>query len=112
MADFMVNVYENEECVGEIIARVKYNEDLDYWDGRNHTNGGSGMHKGLTKLKDGRFVIIIGSQWQGSIDYAYIVTDDEALQQIMRSDNMDLLDRAKYASLKELFESSLIEEEE
>ena len=77
-----VNVYESEFC-NEIVARVKYNEKLDYWNGRNWGNGGLGMHKGITRLKDGRFVIIIGSQKQGSKDYAYIVSKEEALQEIL-----------------------------
>ncbi len=29
-----VNVYESEFC-NDIVARVKYNEKLDYWNGRN-----------------------------------------------------------------------------
>jgi hypothetical protein len=36
-----VNVYESEFC-NKIVARVKYNEKLDYWDGRNRGNGGLG----------------------------------------------------------------------
>ena len=79
-----VNVYESEFC-NEIVARVKYNEKLDYCNGRNWGNGGLGMHKGITKLKDGRFVIIIGSQMQGSKDYAYIVSKEEALQEVLES---------------------------
>ena len=98
-----VNVYESEFC-NEIVARVKYNEKLDYWDGRNRGNGGLGKHKGITKLKDGRFVIIIGSQKQGSKDYAYIVSKEEALQEILKSDKLELLEDKKFAELKTLYE--------
>ncbi len=98
-----VNVYESEFC-NEIVARVKYNEKLDYWDGRNRGNGGLGKHKGITKLKDGRFVIIIGSQMQGSKDYAYIVSKEEALQEVIKSGNLELLEDKKFAELKTLYE--------
>ena len=100
-----VNVYESEFC-NEIVARVKYNEKLDYWDGRNRGNGGLGKHKGITKLKDGRFVIIIGSQMQGSKDYAYIVSKEEALQEVLKSGNLELLEDNKFAELKTLYEKS------
>ena len=98
-----VNVYESEFC-NDIVARVKYNEKLDYWNGRNWGNGGLGMHKGITRLKDGRFVIIIGSQKQGSKDYVYIVSKEEALQEILKSDKLELLEDKKFAELKTLYE--------
>ena len=100
-----VNVYDCREYLEDIVARVQYNDCLDYWDGNNFVNGGVGMHKGLTKLRDGRYVIIIGSQWQGSKDYAYVVSAKEALEEILRSGNEDLLELKKYADLKELSES-------
>ena len=110
--EYRINVYEGEEFREQVIARVRYNQDLDYWDGNNMTNGGTGMHKGITKLKDGRYVIIIGSQWQGSKDYAYVVSPEEALQEILKSGNSQLLDTKKFRELKELHDESLIEEEE
>ena len=107
-----VNVYEDKRCYGDVVARVNYNNDLDYWDGRNWSNGGVGMHKGVTVLRDGGFVIIIGSQWQGSRDYGYIVDADEALQEVLNSYNEEILENQRFKALKELavkkglFESS------
>lgn len=109
---YRVNVYNDNECTSDIIARVRYNSNLDYWDGRNHSNGGTGMHKGLTKLKDGRYVLIIGSQWQGSRDYGYIISAPKAIQEILRSGNSDLLKLKKFKDLKELYESSGIDDSE
>lgn len=109
-SEHRVNVYEGPEYRERVVARVRYNDNLDYWDGSNWTNGGVGMHKGITKLRDGRYVIIIGSQWQGSKDYGYIVTPEEALQEILQSGNEDLLETEKYAELKKLREESLVEE--
>ncbi len=83
----MVNVY-NE---GEIIGEVKYNTNLDRWDGRNYTSGSTGRHKGLTRLKNGQFVLIHGTQWQGERDTAEIITPEQALQEILKSGNLDLL---------------------
>ena len=106
---YRVNVYENQD----VIARVRYNQNLDYWDGRNWQNGGVGRHKGITKLKDGRYVIIIGSDWQGERDYAYIVDADEALQEILKSQNLDLLETKKFKELKNLYnEKYLLEDDE
>ena len=106
---YRVNVYEE----GAVIARVRYNQNLDFWDGRNWQNGGTGRHKGITKLKDGRYVIIVGSDWQGERDYAYIVDAEEALQEILKSQNLDLLETKKFKELKKLYnERYLLEEEE
>lgn len=110
--EYRVNVYDNEYLEGNVIARVRYNAVLDYWDGRNWSNGGVGMHKGLTKLRDGRYVIIVGTQWQGERDYGYVVTADEALQEILRSGNTELLETKKFAELKELHQALEIEYEE
>jgi len=73
-----VPVYEHDQDQdgkGAIIGRVTYNDRLDRWDGNNYGNGGTGMHKGISRLtKSGRMVIIIGTQWQGCLDYAYVTT--------------------------------------
>lgn len=102
MSDYRVNVYLYEGS-DEIVARVRYNQVLDYWDGRNHSNGGTGMHKGLTKLRDGRYVLIIGTQWQGQRDYAHIVSKEDALKEILRSDNLELLKTKKFNELNQLY---------
>jgi hypothetical protein len=104
-----VNVYKN----GNVVARVKYNSDLDFWDGRNWSNGGTGKHLGITKLKNGEFVLIRGSDWQGERDYAEIVSADEALQAILKSNNLELFERKKFKDLKILAEKEkLIDEDD
>ena len=106
---YRVNVYQNDD----VIARVRYNQNLDYWNGRNWQNGGMGRHKGITRLKDGRYVIIIGTDWQGERDYAYIVDADEALQEILKSQNLDLLETKKFKELKNLYnEKYLLEDDD
>lgn len=99
--EYRVNVYKSLDS-SQVVSRVRYNQDLDYWNGSNWQNGGTGMHKGITRLKDGNYVIIYGTQWQGERDYALIVSPQEALQEILRSQNLQLLDMKKYAPLKEL----------
>ena len=111
MSEYRVNVFENELGEGLVIGRVRYNSILDYWDGRNWTSGSTGMHKGLTKLKDGSFVIIIGTQWQGEKDYAYIVSPKDALDEILKSGNVQLLDQSRFKKLKELYELLELENE-
>lgn len=103
--DYDVNVYED----GEVVARVKYNQNLDFWDGRNYTCGSTGRHKGLTRLKDGRYVLIHGTQWQGEFDNAEIISSQQALQEILSSESDELFE--KYPELKELQQKTLAEEE-
>ena len=45
-----VNVYED----GKVIARVQYNDNLDYWDGKNWTCGSIGR----TDLPGGNFATL------------------------------------------------------
>ena len=92
--EYRVNVYA-DESMEEVIARVRYNQNLDFWDGRNFTCGSTGRHKGLTKLKDGRYVLIHGTQWQGEKDYAIVISAEQALQEILKSGNHDLLETKK-----------------
>ncbi|HDR7311493.1 TPA: hypothetical protein QCX08_004001 [Bacillus cytotoxicus] len=105
--EYRVNVYD---C-GEVVARVRYNACLDYWDGRNWTNGGTGYHKGLTKLRDGRYVLIHGSQWIDDKDYAEVISAEEALQEILKSGNHELLKTKKYKELHSMYKEMEKEEQ-
>ena len=113
--EYRVNVYA-DEFMEEVIARVRYNQNLDFWDGRNFTCGSTGRHKGLTKLKDGRYVLIHGTQWQDEKDYAVTVAPMTALQEILKSGNVELLETKKFKDLKKLAEEKgmigEVEEEE
>ena len=104
-----INVYDSND---NIVGQVSYNTNLDYWDGRNYTNGGTGLHKGLTRLANGDYVLIHGSQWQGSSDHAEIISEEQALQEILSSNNHDLLKEEKFSELNELYEKSMIKEME
>lgn len=99
----MVNVYKN----GEIIADVNYNNNLDVWNGQNWQSGGTGKHRGLTRLEDGRYVLIFGSDWQGVEDYAEVISSEKALQEILKSGDLDLLDEL---DLRERYEQKLVKE--
>lgn len=93
----------------EIIGSVKYNSDLDYWSGSSWENGGKGKHKGIAKRKNGTFVIIVGTDWQGQREYAYEVSNEEALEEILEAGQEDLLDEKKFSVLKELHEAQQLE---
>lgn len=106
--EYRVNVYASEEAArqdGDAIARVRYNTLLDYWNGSNWQNGGVGRHKGITRLKSGNFAIIIGTQWQGEKDYAYVVSPEDALQEILRAQKMELLKLKRFGALRRLYDA-------
>lgn len=90
-----VPVYEGEK----VVARVEYNSNLDFWDGRNMSSGSIGRHLGYTRLKSGKFVLIHGTQWSGEKDSAEIVTVEELLQAAARTGHLDDL-YAAYPELK------------
>lgn len=104
----MINIYD----YGKVIGRVAANTNLDYWDGNNMQHGGMGRHLGLTIRKNGDLVLIHTSQWQGARDYAEVVTEDEALQAILRADAIHLLDDPRFKGLKDLYDATFSGEDE
>lgn len=103
----MVNVYNKDN---EIIAVVKYNHNLDIWDGRNFQNGGTGHHLGITKLEDGTYVLIHGSDWAGDTDWTEIISEKEAYEIIMKYDET-MLEWKAFEELKK-FKTQLLQEVE
>lgn len=90
--------------IGQIVALVEYNDNLDFWDGHNMTCGQTGKHKGITRLKkSGKYVLIHGSQYQGERSYAEIITDREAYEEIVNSENRKLFE--KFPDLLKINES-------
>lgn len=103
-----VPVFDEDQ---KIVAHVEYSDNLDYWDGSNHTCGSTGRHLGLTVLKDGRFVLIHGSQWQGERSHAEIAAADDALQEVMRTDSLELLKSPRFKALKQLYDEKYANQE-
>jgi len=103
---YYVNVYDEDQ---QIIAKVEYNNNLDILDGNNNYCRGVGRHLGITKIANGRYVLIHGTQWQGERDYAEVISNEQAIQEILEG-NPSLLNEAKFAELKELAENTLIKE--
>ncbi len=101
--EYRVNVFKdcNKE---EIVGRVRYNSNLDFWNGRQWGNGGVGNHLGLTKLKNGEFVLIHGTDWIDETDWAVIVSKEIALKEVLKSGNEVLLNTKRFRELKELYE--------
>lgn len=101
----MVNIYNDD---GQVIGTVAYNNNLDVWNGSNWQNGGTGRHLGITKVSDGSFVIIQGSDWEGDSDCAYVISDKKAFQLIMKY-SPELLTEEKFKELRR-FEKDLLTE--
>jgi hypothetical protein len=101
-----VPVYSGEK----VIANVKYNSNLDRSDGSNWNCGSVGLHLGITKLKNGQFVLIHGTDWQGGKDRAEVISNEEALQEILKAGANSLLEEEKFAELKELYDKTMIQE--
>jgi len=70
----MVRLFDGDEVVGV----VKYTDNLDFYDGRNYSCGGVGRHLGIGKLKNGKWYVCYGTQWQGERDYAEVISESTA----------------------------------
>ncbi|MBN1574739.1 MAG: hypothetical protein JW984_16200 [Deltaproteobacteria bacterium] len=63
---------------GNALGLVAYTDNLDHWDGHNMTCGATGRHLGVGKLKDGRFYVCHGTNWQGEKNHAELISEEEA----------------------------------
>jgi len=102
--EYHMNVYDEE---GQVIGKVRYNTDLDLLGG-----GRTGRHQGIAKLKNGRYVLIHGTERKGERDSAEVVTAEEALQAILKSGHDELLETKKFKELKRLYEKTVLEGED
>ncbi|EDT83778.1 hypothetical protein G8E05_18620 (plasmid) [Clostridium botulinum] len=69
----MINVYENSGVIGKILL----SRNLDYWNDEYNCmcNGDFDMHRGITRLVDGRIVVIFSFN-SYSKDYVGIIAED------------------------------------
>lgn len=83
---------ENGKYKWEILGKVRYNNNLDHWRLLFKNSDG----RGLTRLKDGRFVLIHYNEW-GSPNaekrWAEIISESEACNEILDSENYILLNK-------------------
>lgn len=101
----MVNIYDNN---GDVIGIVEYNNNLDVWNGQNYQNGGTGRHLGITRVSDGSYVLIYGTDWQGERDHAELISEKEAFQKIMKY-SPELLEEEKFRDLNKFKKDMLTE---
>lgn len=93
----MVIVCKNEKIIGV----VDYTNNLDVWDGSNWQNGGTGKHLGISVMQNKKeriYVLIHGSDFVGSQDYAEIIDKERAFYLIMKY-NPDLLNEERFKEL-------------
>lgn len=62
---------------------------IDRWDGRNLTTGGSFNHAHVYKSTDGRYVVVLSSQWQGSRTHAAVFNQKEFLEYMKSIDRLE-----------------------
>lgn len=98
MAKIPVYASQDELFLGKRIGYVNENFNLDPWDGVR----GEDDHRGITRLKDGRYVFIEIPRGVGPSPRAYVISDKEALEEIIKSGNEELLDLIKFKPLKNL----------
>lgn len=83
-------------------VREKKKFELDNFDGTNLYNGRIGKHKGLTKLRDGRYAVILAYDDTRLRTFGYVVSDEQALEEIKLAKKLELLENIKYQELKRM----------
>lgn len=86
-----------------LFASIPGHTEQEYWE---HQNNGLSCQKGITCLEDGSFLIIEQRQWIEQESFGYTISKEEALKEILLSDNLDLLDHPKFFELKILYEKT------
>lgn len=96
----MVILFEHSES-DEVIADVKYNNDLDMFDGDDHFNPDRGRHLGFGQLDDGRFYLVFGTEYKGQHNYAVVVPAERIVKEALKSHNLHVLEN--YPELTQIY---------
>jgi hypothetical protein len=102
------NKNKNRFCIydgTEMIVVALINNNLDFFNGQHNCNPERGKHKTLVPLKDGRFAIIYIDDIELK-KMSRIVTNEEALREIIRAKKTKLLTLKKYATLCKLYDEN------
>ncbi len=95
----MVKLQRGEQIIGEVPS----NDQLDYLVNTNWQNGGVGRHLGFGFWeRTNEYYLVHGTNWQGETDWAEIVTADRIVKEIIKSDNLEILEG--YPDLLEIYE--------
>lgn len=91
-------VNENEIKIG----RVRCTTNLDFWNGEYMSCGKKGQHLGLTKLRDGRFVLVYSfDDFINKKPYTDVISRERALEVINEYKHRELLKTYKFKCLLE-----------
>ena len=74
-----VKLFDGEEVIG----LVEYTDNLDTWNGHDQQAGGVGHHLGIGRLKNGKYYVCHGTQWQGEQDYAEVISEKTAKKLVL-----------------------------
>ena len=72
----------------------------DYW---AHPHPSISYQKGLSLLEDGTYMIVEQRKWIEQESIGYLISKDEALNEILQAGNLALLDQPSFKELKELY---------
>ena len=97
-----VNVYKNAENGNPlkdegVLARVKFNSIL------GKVGNNTPRHLGITRLrKTGQYVIIHADNQDGKNAYGIVVSPEQALDVVVQTGRIDLLEEGRYSILKKI----------
>ena len=74
--------------------------EADYW---AHPHPSINYQKGLSILEDGTYMIIEQRKWIEQESIGYLITMDEALNEILQAGNLALLEQPNFKELKDLY---------
>jgi hypothetical protein len=85
-----------------LFRTVRVNTNLDFWNGKYYSSGIEGEHLGLTKLQDGTLVLIYSFD-DDRASFTKIITPEEAIENIEKTQHYDLLKKYKFKELADLY---------
>ena len=98
----MANVFEND-LLHILFASIPGESERDFWDQQKN---GLSYHKELTRLEDGSYLMIEQRQWIEQESIGYPVSNEDALKEILLSNNLHLLNHPTFLDLKLLYEKT------
>lgn len=88
----------------KLYENIPGHEERDYWNGIKENIC---YQKSLSYLDENSYIIIEKKQWIEQETIGYIISSQEALQEIIHSDNLQLLDEVPFQALKVIYEKTI-----
>ena len=98
-----IPVFDRDGYIGLDVEATYNLDDFETGDA-----GFNGIHAGIVRIPDGRYVFMYTSQWEGDYNYGEVISPAEALWLVRSYDHEELLSQDEFKDLEYQVRNSLL----